>query len=120
MRLYFSESHRDELIELSDERILWYVQFANEETDEDYDIEVRSLIQEFQQLYDTELLLAGRSGRHICVENTPANRCNLCRMQKTVYRMQNQLLQQFDAGWRINKYGLLYHKNGTICIGYAN
>lgn len=120
MKLYFSEDYRDELIELSDEHILWYVQYANGETDEHYNAEVRILAQEFQRLYGTELILAGRYGRHICVENTPVNRCNLCRMQKTVYRMQNQLLQRFNAGWRINKHGILYHKNGTICIGSVN
>lgn len=120
MKSYSSEDYRDELIELSDEHILWYVQYANGETDEDYSAEVLSLVQEFQLLYGTELILAGRSGRHVCVEDIPANRCNLCRMQKTVYRMQNQLLQRFDAGWRINKHGLLYHKNGTICIGSVN
>lgn len=120
MKQYSSEDYRDELIELSDEHILWYVQFAKSETDEDYCAELRALAKEFQLLYGTDLIFVGRSGRHVCVENTPANRCNICRMQKTVYRMQNQLLQRFDAGWRINKYGLLYHKNGTICIGSTN
>ena len=38
-------------------------------------------------------------------------------MQRTVRRMQNEVLKRFDDGWRLNKYGTLYHVNGSVCIG---
>lgn len=95
MDLYYSEEYRDELIELSDKHILWHIKFSNDKKLEDYNANIDALSQEFQRLYNTDLLLVGRSGRHVCVRNTPANRKNMCRMKRTVCRMQNQLLQQF-------------------------
>lgn len=121
MTFYYSDSYREDLIELSDEHILWYVKFANDsEYDCDYMNMCRELALEFEEIYGTSLIYTGRSGRHVCVKNTPDNRRNLMNMQRTVRRMQNEVLKRFDDGWRFNKNGVLYHVNGSVCIGSAN
>jgi hypothetical protein len=117
MTLYYSDDYRDELIELSDEHIMWYIKFGKDDTDIDYELFVRDMIEEFFDIYETDLILTGRSGRHVCVKNTPDNRRQLMNMQRTVYRLQNEVLKRFDDGWRLNKYGTLYHVNGSVCIG---
>lgn len=117
MELYYSDEYRDELIELSDEHLLWYAKISEHHGIEYYNMLVNELCKDFKDIYGTALLIAGRSGRHVCVRNTPDNRRQLMNMQRTVWRMQNQLLQTFDDGWRINKYGTLYHVNGSVCIG---
>lgn len=117
MTLYYSDDYRDELIELSDEHIMWYIKFGKDDTDIDYELFVRDMIEEFFDIYETDLILTGRSGRHVCVKNTPDNRRQLMNMQRTVYRLQNEILMRFNDGWRINKHGTLYHVNGSVCIG---
>lgn len=117
MELYYSDSYRDELIELSDEHIGWYIKFGPKDTDRHCECFVMMLCHEFKDIYGTDLILTGRSGRHVCVENTADNRRRLMNMQRTVYRLQNKFLKRFDDGWRINKYGTLYHVNESVCIG---
>lgn len=119
MTLYYSDDWRDELIELSDEHLMWYVKIDFEHYGLLYYNElVHELCEEFKEIYDTPLLITGRSGRHVCVKDTPRNRQQLMNMQKTVYRMQNRILKCFDDGWRINKYGTLYNvQSGSVCIG---
>ena len=118
MTFYYSDSYRENLIELSDKHILWYVKFLNDgEYNHDYMLMCRQLALEFEEIYGTDLIYAGRSGRHVCVRNTSYNRRLLMNMQRTVRRMQNEVLKRFDDGWRLNKYGTLYHVNGSVCIG---
>ena len=118
MILYYSDGYHEDLIELSDEHILWHVKFASDaEYDFDYMLLCQQLALEFKEIYGTDLIYAGRSGRHVCVEDTPDNRRQLMNMQRTIWRMQNEVLKRFDDGWRINKYGTLYHVNGSVCIG---
>lgn len=117
MTFYYSDGYGEDLIELSDEHILWYVKFLNDEEYDDYMLMCRQLALEFEEIYGTDLIYAGRSGRHVCVKDTPDNRRQLMNMQHTVYRLQNEILMRFNDGWRINKYGTLYHVNGSVCIG---
>jgi len=117
MTLYYSDGYGEELIQLSDEHIYWYIKYAEDDTDFDYEMFIRDLIEEFFDIYETDLILTGRSGRHVCVKDTPDNRRRLMNMQRTVWRMQNDILKRFDDGWRINKYGTLHHVNGSVCIG---
>lgn len=117
MTLYYSDGYREDLIELSDKHILWYVKVSN---DDDYMIMCLQLASEFEKIYGTELIYAGRCGRHVCVRNTPDNRRRLMNMQRTVCRMQNEVLKRFDDGWRLNKHGVLYNVNGSVCIGSDN
>lgn len=121
MTFYYSDGYRENLIELSDERILWYVKFLNDkEYDHDYMLMCRRLALEFEEIYGTDLIYDGRSGRHVCVKDTSENRRQLMNMQRTVRRMQNEVLKRFDDGWRLNKNGVLYHVNRSVCIGSAN
>lgn len=45
-----------------------------ERTPEMYDWAVREAIQAFERLHDVDILELGRSGRHICIADTPRNR----------------------------------------------
>ena len=117
MDFYYSDGYREELIELSDEHIWWYIKFGPNDTDTHYYVFVQLMCEEFKDIYGTDLILTGRSGRHVCVKDTPDNRRMFANMKRTVWRLQNKILKRFDDGWRINKYGTLYHENGSVCIG---
>lgn len=93
MELYYSEELRDDVIELSDRHILWEVNNYDEHA---YCMFVSGFITEFEKIYNEELYLCGRSGRHVCVKNTPDNRRRVYNMTRTVERMQRDLIKMFS------------------------
>lgn len=40
----------------------------------EYDMEVAACIEDFEMEFDVDVIQLGRSGRHICIEDTPQNR----------------------------------------------
>lgn len=94
MKLY------ENCIELSDRHVMWDMNnshLSDKEAETAYNILVQDCISEFEDIYGTRLLLLGRSGRHVCVENTPNNRKSYCRMQTTVKRQQGWLAKRFNG-----------------------
>jgi len=53
-------------------------------------------INAFEKIYGCKIYMLGRSGRHICVENTPKNRQSYYRMCATVKRLQNWLVTEYN------------------------
>lgn len=98
-KTYYSEDFRKDMLELSDNRLWWDI--ANHNKDDKYIFEehVDSLciIYEniFKEHYHTPAWFCGRSGRHICADDTPTNRRNYAHMVKTVEIMQKLIV------WRV-------------------
>lgn len=47
-----------------------------------YNSAVENAVQEFALEHDVELYLLGRSGQHVCIDDTPQNRKRYTRLQK--------------------------------------
>lgn len=94
----------DKYIELSDKRIMWNL-YNDKISQETADILYNSLVENafwaFFEIYGTHFVQLGRSGRHICVENTPKNRQNYCRMVKTIERLQREIINKFNSATEI-------------------
>lgn len=89
----------ENFIELSDSHIIWRLSNPNIKPS-DFEFIYKGLldacIDEFEKIYGCEIYMLGRSGRHICVENTPKNRQSYYRMYATVKRLQNWLITEYN------------------------
>lgn len=56
--------------------------YKREITDDEYNARVSFAIQDFEAEHDIELYQLGRSGRHICIEDTPRNRRRYASLQR--------------------------------------
>lgn len=65
-------------------------------TDGDVERETVNAIREFEARFGVELVTLGRSGRHICIEDTPANRARYWNLQRAAVAAVKRL---FDS-WR--------------------
>ena len=101
---YYSEGYGKAYIQLSDEHTLWKVhtldkQISDKEAEQwdafYYDL-VREACKKFEEKSGVEVLLLGRSGRHVCVADTPQNRRryrSLCNLQM---KLENKVLAEFN------------------------
>jgi len=89
---YYSEYNGSDYIQLSDNHTIWKLDSldmsVDDDTAEDMDYLYYSLVysacQKFQEKSGVEVFLLGRSGRHVCVEDTDQNRRryrSLCNLQ---------------------------------------
>ena len=95
---YYAEETRETMLELSDKRVLWDVDIADKTQEREYYIECRNALADLSNHYHTEFGGFGRSGRHICVRDTPANRRNYRHMVKAVEREQERIIEMFKGG----------------------
>lgn len=93
METYYSEEMRRDMIELSNRHVLWKVENYDEGL---ANILIGCYMHNFREKYSTSLYLCGRSGRHVCVENTPENRRRVYNMTRTVHYMQNNFIAHFS------------------------
>lgn len=87
-------------IELSDEHLIWKLNnpYLDEEDGKTlYGWLIEDCQTEFKRLYGIEFYMMGRSGRHICVENTPKNRQSYYRMKCTIERLQKAFVSEFNS-----------------------
>lgn len=91
--LYYSEEMGREMLELSDERIMWRLDRYEETA---YNCLVEEMVSEMSKKYGTEIYLLGRSGRHVCVENTDKNRKRYNRMVKEVRDRQEYIIEEMN------------------------
>lgn len=99
MEKYYSEEMREEMLELSDMHVLWNC----ETMESDKDFEVYNFIcdmkkAEFEEIYQVEVFLLGRSGRHVCVYDTAKNRMSYANMKRSVNRLQREIIANFSPG----------------------
>ena len=82
-------------LELHDHHTLWKI---HKEFDlNDYEAEVFLLILELENHFkDLDVVQLGRSGRHICVEDTPVNRRRYKHLVAYAERLEQELIDYFN------------------------
>lgn len=92
IKYYYSDEFRKDMIELSDNRIWWdinkYNYDKNDIADSFMDWVCGKFAEIFNAHYHTQVRFCGRSGRHVCVDDTAANRRNYAYMCDAVDMMQ--------------------------------
>lgn len=91
---YYCEGLRNEMLEISDNRILWKMNIQSDEEYETYLVEVEEYRSQLERHYHTPFYLCGRSGRHVCIEDTPTNRRNYCHICRKVDTIQKELIKK--------------------------
>lgn len=98
-KTYCSEEFNKDMLELSDNHLWWDIANHNKADKDVFEEHVYSLCTIyatiFQEHYHTAAYFCGRSGRHICAEDTPTNRRNYAHMVKAVEIMQKLIV------WRV-------------------
>lgn len=61
--------------------------------DEAYNIAVQDAVQDFEHEHKVEVFQLGRSGRHICIEDTEANRARYPELQRAAIAAAEELWQ---------------------------
>ena len=93
---YYSEGLNQQVLELSDRHVLWdistYNVHDNDITDSFLEWICNKFAAIFNKHYHTEVYFCGRSGRHVCVEDTAVNRRNYPYMCKAVEIMQRLII----------------------------
>lgn len=86
-------------IELSDAHVIWQLNNPNlneEESEFVWSDIINDCSKEFKRIYGCDFYMLGRSGRHVCVEDTPQNRQRWYRMKMTIDRLQKWMVAQFN------------------------
>lgn len=96
IKTYYSEDYRKDMLELSDERVLWKITGHFDE--EFWSILVASELRRFMVQFGTPVYALGRSGRHICVDDTNVNRKWYRRMAEWVEDAQKELVENWNSG----------------------
>lgn len=92
--LYYSEELGEEMLELSDNHTLWAI---HKDFDEGcYWGLCNKAIEDLSNKYDTQFYMLGRSGRHVCVENTSQNRRRFKSLAKAVSKKENEIIAYFN------------------------
>jgi hypothetical protein len=92
--LYYSEDLGEEMLELSDNHTLWKI---HKDFDMDYYYQMCDYaIADLSSKYNTQFYMLGRSGRHICVENTSQNRRRFKSLVKAVIKKENEIVAFFN------------------------
>ena len=90
-------------LELTAEHVYWKFynpRFTDDPCFEDiYRMMVQDEIDDFKKKFGQDIYLLGRSGRHVCVDDTPENRERYFEMQSEALRQINSLIA------RVNEYG---------------
>lgn len=93
---YYDEDSRDTYIELSDARVLNDIN-NDSITEEEYNNAINDYINAFEDKYNVELWLLGRSARHVCVNNTYENLLKKNEYKSTVDSMVDELIATFNS-----------------------
>lgn len=92
---YYDEDSGMEFLQISDEPILQDV-FSNY-TEEEYKMLCNDAIEKLKNKYNTEFYLCGRSGRHVCVDDTLENRERLDEMKSDVKAEQKNIINTLNS-----------------------
>ena len=98
IKLYYSEEFNRDMLELSDRHVMWDIAHKlpedREVDDTMYSAAVFQHLDNLGSHYHTEFYQCGRSGRHVCVEDTPTNRRNYRHMVNAVEKAINSLINE--------------------------
>lgn len=95
VKTYYAEETRKDMLELSDRHVLWRVNIPNEASEARYYRLCEISRAKLSEHYHTPIGFYGRSGRHVCVEDTTANRRNYRHLVKAVKREQDKIIKHF-------------------------
>lgn len=96
IKVYYSEEFRKEMLELSDDRILWNVRMNDEPDYELWSVLVKNEIRKFMTQFGVPAYVLGRSGRHVCVEDSKSNRDWYRRMRDYVNDAQKRMIAEWN------------------------
>lgn len=95
IKIYHAKEYCQDMLEVSDLHMLWKVDLEKH-SEGQYDIACDEALTKLSKHYHTEFYCCGRSGRHICVPDTAANRRNYRHIVDAVTREQNSIIKQFS------------------------
>lgn len=91
-------------LELSDRHVLWDINTQGNKFDvEHWNLTVEFYAKNFEENFQTELLLLGRSGRHVCVDDNEENRERYNEMVEYIKELQKLLIQEVNAYYSVKK-----------------
>lgn len=94
---YYNEDDGMSYLQLSDEHILWDVNVEPENFNEEkYNRLCQEALERLKTKYNTEFFMLGRSGRHVCVEDTLDNRVEYDDMAADVKAEQKELIDKLN------------------------
>ena len=95
---FYKEWNGEKYLELHDNHTMWNI---NKDFHwEDYENAVHLACIEMERRYkDLTIYLLGRSGRHVCVEDTPTNRRRYQRLIECAKKLEQEIIDYFN-----NKY----------------
>lgn len=115
IKKYYSEEFRREMLELSDRHIDWDFGAALPNSKIDaaqaehrYTMAKTMYTEDFENHYHVKVWFCGRSGRHVCVEDTAENRRKYAVMSNAV-----ELMQKLIVGVAVDNYYTLF---GFMCL----
>ena len=97
--LYYSEELHENLIQLSDERLLWKVIPAENDCiylNEEWSFLIAREATLFYKKFNTHFILCGRSDRHVCVKDTVKNRKLYDKMIKYIEERQASMVKDMN------------------------
>ena len=94
-KIYYAEELCQNMLELSDLHMLWKVDLEKH-SEHEYYLACNEALNRLSAHYHTELGCCGRSGRHVCMPDTIANRRNYRHIVAAVEREQNRIIKQFS------------------------
>lgn len=85
-------------IELSDKHTLWNIE--GHISDEEYSAQVEDALSRFEEETGTKAYCLGRSGRHVCVENTYANASRLDELREKQHTIENNMVEFINSHYK--------------------
>lgn len=98
----YHEYNGDVYLQLHDHHTMWRLDNKCDALTE-YELEmlycdfVNSAVEEFKFRTGVEVFLLGRSGRHVCVEDTPENSRKYHYLRRRAEKLENKVIESFNS-----------------------
>jgi hypothetical protein len=83
-------------LELHQNRTSWKLDNPAKD-DEEFNILVQLAANEFESKTGVTIFFLGRSGRHICIEDTPENSKRYRNLQRLAFKLEQSVIDEFNA-----------------------
>lgn len=87
-------NYYEDMLELNDNHTLWEI--TKEISPEEYFIKVNEKLHEFESITGIEVFIEGRSGRHICIEDTLENAYRLNELKILQEKLEHELIEEIN------------------------
>lgn len=93
----YTHDQKVPLLELSDNHTWWEINNPKVNGDM-FNVYVSIYLYRVERKYrNLEIILAGRSGRHVCIKDTPVNRRRYWAVRNTVLEAEKRLIAELNA-----------------------